>query len=106
MFEQNPIEPSLNLTEYDVSIARGFLPEDDPLLKLPNYFEAWEDAAQNLPKVLISGQVRTWLASLPRLQTDQLSDRSLLDRAMLILSYFGSSWVWGEEKVNNCIPAK
>jgi indoleamine 2,3-dioxygenase len=105
MFQRKRIEASLNLEEYEVSTTRGFLPKDDPLLELPDYFEAWENAALHLPKVLISGHVRTWLASLPKLETNLLSGRASLDRAMLLLSYFGSSWVWGEEKVSNCIPA-
>jgi indoleamine 2,3-dioxygenase len=96
---------TFDLKEYEVSATRGFLPEDDPLLELPDYFKAWENVASDLPKVLMSGHVRVWLASLPRLETGLLSDRASLDRAMLILSYFGSSWVWGEEEVSDRIPA-
>ena len=95
----------LDLESYDITAQRGFLPGEDPLLRLPGYFSPWEEAGQDLPKRLMSGSVRPWLAKLPRLQTEGLVDRQSLDRAMLLLSYFGSAWVWGETSVNNRIPA-
>ena len=51
MLERKAVESSLNLADYEISDARGFLPEDDPLLALPDYFEAWEEAALHLPKI-------------------------------------------------------
>lgn len=94
----------ISLEDFQVSPERGFLPIEDPLLYLPEYYAPWDQAADELPKRLMSGRVRSWLASLPRLHTDALSDRPTLDRAMLLLSYFGSAWVWGEPTANDRIP--
>src|SRR5882757_4186151 len=94
----------ISLEDYDVSLERGFLPNKDPLLALPAYYQPWDDGARDLPKLLLSGSVRPWLASIPKLETDRLLDQRSLDRAMLILSYFGSAWVWGEAEVNDRIP--
>jgi indoleamine 2,3-dioxygenase len=94
----------IDLSQFDVSPTRGFLPAEDPLLTLPNYFKPWEDTISELPKLLMSGRVRTWLKLLPTLQTDRLEDQRSLDRAMLLLSYFGHAWVWGESVVVDRVP--
>ena len=95
----------VDLVGFDVSPSHGFLPAEDPLTSLPGYYKPWEDTIRDLPKLLMSGGVRTWLKLLPGLQTDQLQDRRSLNRAMLLLSYFGHAWVWGESQVEPRIPA-
>jgi indoleamine 2,3-dioxygenase len=94
----------VDLNDFDVSPTRGFLPLEDPLLALSNEHEPWEDAIQNLSKRLMSGRVRNWLGRLPRLETDGLIDSQSLNRAMLILSYLGHAWVWGEQTPSDRIP--
>jgi indoleamine 2,3-dioxygenase len=94
----------VDLVRFDASPSRGFLPVEDPLTMLPGYYKPWEDTIRDLPKLLISGGVRTWLKLLPSLQTDHLKDQRALNRAMLLLSYFGHAWVWGESQVEVRVP--
>jgi len=37
--------------------ARGFLPATDPLTHLPKAFAAWENLANDLPKLLMSNSI-------------------------------------------------
>jgi indoleamine 2,3-dioxygenase len=92
------------LEEHQVCSRRGFLPEQDPLGSLAEYYKPWDELATELPKLLMSGSVRSWLSRLPMLETERLDDQKSLERAMLVLSYFGSAWVWGEAEVSDRIP--
>ncbi|HEX2225908.1 MAG TPA: indoleamine 2,3-dioxygenase [Candidatus Binatia bacterium] len=84
---------------------RGFLPAADPLDQLPLYFAPWEAAARELPKLLISGQVRARIESLPLLDASALSNDREIRRAMTILSFLGHAYVWGEANVVDRLPA-
>ena len=98
---------------FAVHPARGFLPEHDPLRRLPAEFDAWEQLAGELPKLLVTDQTRQRVKSMPELDPTPLNsdaDRERkLDRAMLLLSYIGHAYVWGEgaDEVNaaQSIPA-
>jgi indoleamine 2,3-dioxygenase len=94
----------ITLAEFDVSPTRGFLPADDPLTMLPNDFHHWEDTVHELPKLLASGNIRKYLRQLPKLSIRSLNDQRSLERAMLLLSYFGHAWIWGERPVVDRIP--
>jgi indoleamine 2,3-dioxygenase len=85
----------VNLADYDVNPERGFLPNPDPLTELPPYFAAWDALSADLPILLLTGRLRTAVAQLPILDTDQLTDDHQLNRAMMILSAVGSAYVWG-----------
>jgi len=93
------------LEEFQVSAERGFLPAPDPLARLPVLFEIWEEIAAEMPKLLAAGQLRTVLDTLPALDTSTLEDVAELERAMLLLSYFGHGYVWGESPAKDRIPA-
>lgn len=95
---------SVDMSQFDVDSQRGFLPREDPLRELPVYFAPWEEYIHELPKRLVTGNVRLWLSKLPKLRTDLLKERRLQDRAMLILSYLGHAWVWGEPHISDSIP--
>ena len=90
---------------YCADLAIGFLPQEDPLLSLTSGYAIWDEVGRDLPKYLMSGKVRKWLSGIPKLDTAAMNDHRELERAMLLLSYFGSAWVWGEEEVNAVIPA-
>jgi indoleamine 2,3-dioxygenase len=87
-------------------LPRGFLPENDPLSNLPAALKPWEDAANRLPKLLVSNQFRHTLENLPDFNTSLLSTPDELERAMIILSYFGHAYVWGEKTAPTTLPAK
>jgi indoleamine 2,3-dioxygenase len=93
-----------NLQDFDVDASRGFLPNEDPACELPDYYRPWDYAIGELPKRLMAGNVRRWLRSLPTLGVDRLGNQKFLNRAMLILSYMGHAWVWGERDVSDHIP--
>lgn len=82
----------------------GFLPASDPLQKLPAGFEAWETVAHDLPKLLVSDKLRPTLERLPACDVNALQGAAL-DRAMLLLSYFGHAYVWGSQPTPTILPA-
>jgi len=83
----------------------GFLPQKDPLEKLPTKFSAWENIARELPKLLVSNQVRKIIKELPVFPTEHLKNIRQIERAMQILSYLGHAYVWGEKPVIQILPA-
>jgi indoleamine 2,3-dioxygenase len=92
----NAPAPSLDRTEaFDVSPARGFLPPQDPLRRLPSAYEAWEQLAADLPKLLVSDKLRRMVDRLPGVDTAELAPGPQLERAMMLLSYLGHAYVWG-----------
>jgi hypothetical protein len=44
----------MDLARYDFDRQRGFLPDPDPLVTLPDAFAAWEELGRDLPKLLVS----------------------------------------------------
>ena len=93
------------LDKYDVHPNGGFLPSPDPLKRLPREFAPWETMAHDLPKLLVTGKVRTFLKELPLLNAAKLKDDRERKRAMVILSFLGHGYVWGEAETVRSIPA-
>ncbi len=86
----------LDYRSFFVYPDRGFLPERDPLTQLPSEYAAWDQVAADLPKLLVSKQARKVIESLPNLSIDNLSNRAEEERAMMLLSFIGHSYVWAE----------
>jgi indoleamine 2,3-dioxygenase len=84
---------------------RGFLPAEDPSRALPPAFSAWDQIGAELPKLLAAGRVRAALERLPRADVAALPTPPDLERAMLLLSFFGHAYVWGESPPARSIPA-
>jgi indoleamine 2,3-dioxygenase len=101
----NDTPPSAALSAFDVDPARGFLPSADPLPRLPAAFDAWEEAATHLPKLLVSDRVQSFLERLPAFDAARLRGDRERRRAMLLLSYLGHAYVWGEREPADRIPA-
>ncbi|CAK0851285.1 unnamed protein product, partial [Prorocentrum cordatum] len=116
------------LEDYDVTEERGFLPAPDPLqssvANLPPDFpvgeagilEAWEACVAELPSNLCAGTVRWRIAALPEpkiggsgdlaaWQLLLLADEARAERALLLLSWIGHAWVWGEADISHSLPA-
>jgi indoleamine 2,3-dioxygenase len=85
--------------------ARGFLPTQDPLTALPASFTVYDKMAAALPSLIPAGRVREALADLPELDTTLLHDDAAVRRAMMLFSYFGQAYVWGEAEAAQSIPA-
>lgn len=92
------------LERFGMTAERGFLPINNPLQSLRPPFEPWEKIAADLPKLLMGGRIRQWFAALPLLDPAPLHGPQELERAMLLLSYFGHAWVWGEQIVSQSVP--
>jgi indoleamine 2,3-dioxygenase len=95
-----------DLMKFEIDPVRGFLPSQDPLKRLPESFTLWDEIAYDLPKILVAGKMREILASMPVLPVKDLEDdERSLRRAMMILSYFGHAYVWGEANPADRLPA-
>ena len=98
----NPLRSSFD--PFGIHPERGFLPAPDPLELLPEDFSPWDKVARELPKLLITGKVRSHLIELPILDAAALRDRRERERAMMILSFLGHAYVWGETEIVTTIP--
>jgi len=97
---------SCDLHTFGLSKERGFLPHQDPLRRLPGAeFSAWEEVATNLPKYLAGLSLRKSVLALPEFPVNRLSSDSEIKRAMVMLSFIGHGYVFGERPVVDRIPA-
>lgn len=85
-------------------LARGFLPEIDPLDLLPEACSAWQECANELPKLLVSDLFHNRLLQLPTFAVSCLKTERELERAMQILSYLGHAYVWTMKKPPQTLP--
>ncbi|HEX4772044.1 MAG TPA: hypothetical protein VH351_14505 [Bryobacteraceae bacterium] len=85
---------------------RGFLPAQDPLLRLPKPFDAWEEVALGLPKYLASDHIRETIESLPPFPTDMIGTAQEQERAMVLLSYLGHAYVWTGTRPAEILPKR
>ncbi|MEK7703010.1 MAG: hypothetical protein AAB317_03515 [Nitrospirota bacterium] len=86
-------------------LERGFLPQHDPLLKLPDSLAPWDHLASELPKLLVGNCVRSAIDKMPPFDTTPLKTEAEWERAMLILSFLGQAYVWGSPEMVTQIPA-
>lgn len=96
---------SMGPAEFGVSPTTGFLPDVDPLPRLPSPFDAWENAAHLLPKLLVGDAVRSAIRDLPAFPIDAIADPRELERAMVVLSYLGHAYVWCDPEPAQTLPA-
>ncbi|MDZ4785753.1 MAG: hypothetical protein SGJ02_06730, partial [bacterium] len=94
----------MDTQSFEIDQFRGFLPAKDPLTSLSSYFAAWEQAASELPKLLVTDRIRGILDQLPILDTQSLTNRSEIERSMMVISYLGHAYVWGEKKLCTLLP--
>jgi indoleamine 2,3-dioxygenase len=85
--------------------GRGFLPAEDPLRRLPAQFDAWEELAAELPKLLVAGRTRGFAERMPLLDASAVADGAELRRAMLLLSFLGHAYVWEGPAAAPRLPA-
>lgn len=75
-------------------LKRGFLPEQDPCTRLPAAFAPWDELGSELSGLLAAGRARERIEQLPLLEPRVLEDARHLERAMMLLSFFGHAAVW------------
>ncbi len=96
---------SMGPAEFGVSPISGFMPEHDPLQRLPRPFDAWEDIAHDLPKYLVGDSIREIIDELPSFPTEHLVTSRQYERAMVLLSYLGHAYVWCGATPASVLPA-
>ena len=89
--------PALLLRDFDIDATRGFLPNQDPLTRLPEPFFVLDALAENLPALLMGGTSRIHIEKLPEVDINLLQTDGERELAMLLLCTFASAYVWGEE---------
>ncbi len=90
----------------ELSHERGFLPLQDPLRRLPEPFDAWEIMASSLPKLFASDHLRRTISDLPPFPLAAIAREAERERAMLLLSYLGHAYVWGDAQPAEVLPSR
>ena len=96
---------NVTVARFGVTAERGFLPREDPIARLPSALAEWDELASNLPKLMATGRVRAFLERPPVFEAASLTTQPDIDRAMLILSYLGHAYVWGDVRPVYRLPA-
>src|SRR5437016_13397354 len=99
----------LDLTAFDITPERGFLPRRDPLATLPDRWPTvLNDLALALPKLLTTRQLRAYVDALRESWSSSRGNRDLdeLRSAARILSFAGHGYVWEDpHRPTDRIPA-
>ncbi|KAI1380049.1 indoleamine 2,3-dioxygenase [Hypoxylon crocopeplum] len=92
------------LQDYSVS-KNGFLPEREPLRRLPCiYYSPWESILDDLPSLIKGRTIRTALDRIPVLSTDKLQAEEEWCRAYVVLSFLAHAYIWGGGKASELLP--
>ena len=84
----------------------GFLPKPDPLSQLPAEYASLDAVASDLPILIASRKFRQLAKKLPEFDFEDVQEHDLVERLMLVYSYFASAYVWGssDDKPEKVIP--
>jgi indoleamine 2,3-dioxygenase len=103
------MQPTLKLSDHDMSEERGFLCAYDAAdVALPSELAAPEQAARDLPRTLLTGRVRKHLEALPVLDLTAFCAEApdpQLRAAMVRYSFMVQAYVWGEPSAPTSLPA-
>lgn len=106
MNAQQDIQP----VEYAITPEFGFLSSDGSVCEpLPQQLQVIREAALELPRTLLTGQVRKHLANLPKIDVaDFCRNASLAQKkqAMVHYTFLIQAYVWGEPEAPSVLPAK
>ncbi|KAI3654123.1 hypothetical protein MP228_000842 [Amoeboaphelidium protococcarum] len=101
------VKPVPQLKDYGISEVTGFMPEKEPLRRLPGAFEAWEEIVDDIGPLLIALKLRHRVEVLPQLDvTPLMDDEQCLQRAFLVLCLICHAYVWGSkgQEVASVLP--
>lgn len=93
-----------NSTTQYFDLSHGFLPAVAPMQHLLSVNIAWENTARELAKFLVTGKIRSVIEKLTPFEVSQLLTKAECERAMLILSYLGHAYVWGQYEPVDRLP--
>jgi len=90
---------------FNVYNERGFLPRPDPLEALPDDYEVLDALASDLPTLIANRKFRQLAKKLPEFDFSN-AEEEIVERLMLIYSYFASAYVWGssEDEPEKVLP--
>ncbi|XP_048242465.1 indoleamine 2,3-dioxygenase 1-like [Haliotis rufescens] len=83
----------LILTDYEISMKTGFL-LDEPLIRLPSYFDPWTRLALSLVKRIETKTLRDEIPKLPVLDVSCLSGEKEVKLAHMQLVFITSGYLW------------
>lgn len=83
----------------------GFLPSKYPVVRIEDeYYQPWENLAENLPSIIMSKLIRTLVDKMPVLQTGRLGSIENVRRAYQILGFLAHAYVWGTDEPVSKLP--
>ena len=86
----------------------GFLPESEPLVRLPNIFKPWEFIIDDLPSLIKERKLRDKVQRLPLLTVSDtsLTTKQHWQRACCVLTYISQGYIWegGEDDMCDSLP--
>jgi len=96
----------MNLEEFFVSTKYGFLLQQ-PLERLPDYFQPWNYMADHMMDFVKSRKIRDEVSKIPLLDYTRLTGHRQLRLARLQLSVIAAGYVWqdGDKGVPKQLPA-
>ena len=104
----NGTHVGLRFEDFDISYKTGFVPETQPLTRLPEYFERWERIVDEVPTLISERRIRQEIANLPKLEfsSDTLKSLNEWRRAYNILTLLSQSFIWvdGEKGLVKRLP--
>ncbi|KAL8994025.1 MAG: hypothetical protein Q9169_005904 [Polycauliona sp. 2 TL-2023] len=92
------------LQQYDISPKTGFLPEEGPIDRLPDYYSPWETIGSNLPHLISTGKLKSVLNHLPLLSTQNLRSTPEYRRAYVILGFIASGLFFASQPALDHLP--
>lgn len=92
------------LEDYGLSPQSGFLPPELPLARLPEYFDAWEKLAVDLPALIMTRRLRGLVDQMPLLDAAKLDGEPQWRRACSILSFISHGYVWSRPEPSKHLP--
>ncbi len=94
----------IELASFGISRERGFVPDPDPLDRLPPPYRPWDDIIAELPALIENREIRRRIAGLPELDIEDLTNSGERERAMVILSSLTMAHVWAGEAPDFILP--
>lgn len=90
--------------EYLISPRHGFLPEIEPLLRLPRYYVAWDELGYNLPDIVTADILKKEVDKLPIISPDKLGSHLAYERAMMVLSFISHAYLNDPNEPRKILP--
>ncbi|XXH03190.1 hypothetical protein Hte_009587 [Hypoxylon texense] len=91
------------LHSHDVS-KNGFLPDKEPLKRLPSpYYAPWELVLDDLPALIKKKTIRKVVNRMPVLSTSKLHTEAEWRRAYVVLSFLAHAYIWGGERASEVL---